>query len=163
MKQEIVIAIIAASSALCGVIISQAISLIQTFLDRGHRKHILLRQKYEEMMFHFSDSLQWIQQVNACRTQSEIFALAQCPPTRKALSLCLLYFPDLSGPANDYLLAQLSYYEFIMKNFNENIPVTAGGQAFTKPECKPPTDNLFAKKNHFEDLIISNAKKYTKA
>ncbi|MGA2462789.1 MAG: hypothetical protein ABSH06_00355 [Thermodesulfobacteriota bacterium] len=163
MKQEIFIPIIVASSALSGVIISQAISLTQTFLDRRHQKQILLRQKYEEMMFHFSDSLQWIQQVNMCRTQQEIFSLAQCPATRKALSLCLLYFPDLSGPANDYLLAQLSYYGFIIENFNENIPVTAGGQAFTKPECKAPTDNLFAKKNHFEDLIISTAKKYTKA
>jgi hypothetical protein len=163
MKQEIFIAIIAASSALCGVIISQAISLTQIFLNRRYQKQILLRQKYEEMMFHFSDSLQWIQQVNMCRTQQEIFALAQCPETRKALSLCLLYFPDLSGPANDYLLAQLSYYEFIIKNFNENIPVTAGGQAFNKPEYKTPTDNLFTKKNHFENLIISTAKKYTKA
>jgi len=163
MKQEIFIAIIAASSALCGVIISQAISLIQTFLGRRHQKQKLLRQKYEEMMFHFSDSLQWIQQVNGCKTQQEIFALAQCPATRKALSLCLLYFPDLSGPANDYLLSQLSYYKFIIENFNEKIPVTAGGQAFTKTECKIPTENLFAKKNHFEDLIISTAKKYTKA
>jgi hypothetical protein len=98
-----------------------------------------------------------------CRTQQEIFALAQCPATRKALSLCLLYFPDLSGPANDYLLAQLSYYSFVTRHFKENIPVTAGGQAFTEAEYKTPTDNLFAKKNHFENLIISTAKKYIKA
>lgn len=115
MKQEILIAIVAASSALCWVIISQTISLLQSFLNKKHEKQKLLRQKYEEMMFHFSSSLQWIQQVNMCRTQQEIFALAQCPDTRKALSLCLLYFPDLAGPANDYLLAQLSYYEFVIK------------------------------------------------
>ena len=58
MKHEILIAIIAASSVLSGVIISQAMSLIQTFLNRKHQKQKLLRQKYEEMMFHFSDSLQ---------------------------------------------------------------------------------------------------------
>jgi hypothetical protein len=79
MKQEILIAIVAASSALCGVIISQTISLLQSFLNKKHEKQKLLRQKYEEMMFHFSSSLQWIQQVNMCRTQQEIFALAQCP------------------------------------------------------------------------------------
>lgn len=163
MKQEILIAIIAASSALGGVIISQIFSLLQSFYGKKYKKQILLRQKYEEMMFHFSVSLEWIVRLNGSTTQATVFALAQCPDARKALSLCLLYFPEMVEASNNYVLAQQSYYAFILKNFNEAIPVTAGGQAFAKPEHKAPTDNLFAKKNHFENLIISNAKKYTKA
>jgi hypothetical protein len=54
MKQEILIPIIVASSALGGVIISQAFSLFRSFLDKRHEKQKMLRQKYEEMMFHFS-------------------------------------------------------------------------------------------------------------
>jgi len=102
MKQEILIAIIAASSVLCGVIISQIFSLLQSFCDKQYKKQMLLRQKYEEMMFHFSASLEWIVCLNGSTTQEAVFALAQSPDARKALSLCLLYFPELAEAANDY-------------------------------------------------------------
>ena len=53
MKPELITPIIAASAALGGVIISQAITILLSFFDKRHKKHILLRQKYEEMMFEF--------------------------------------------------------------------------------------------------------------
>ena len=166
MKQEISIAIIAASSALCGVIISQAFSLFQSFLNRRHEKKKLLRQKYEETMLHLSTSLEWIQHLNGSTNQEAVFALAQNVAARKALSLCLLYFrKDLGGAANDYILAQQAYYQSLIKVYDKNdLNCTAGGQFWVKdPKCKEITDNLFQKKNDFENLIISNASKYTKA
>jgi hypothetical protein len=165
MKQEILISIIAASSALGGVIISQVFSLLQSFYDKKHKKQTLLRQKYEEMMFHFSASLEWIVSLNGSTTQATVFALAQCPDARKALSLCLLYFSELVEPANSYVLAQQSYYTAIATSFKEDGSFTAGGQAVVKNKQKfdAATKNLFNNKDIFENLIISNAKKYTKA
>ena len=159
------IAIIAASSALCGVIISQAISLTKTFLDRRYQKQILLRQKYEEMMFHFTISLEWLQYLNGSTTQEAVFALAQCPEARKALSLCLLYFPEMVDAANNYVLSQQKYYDVVASSFKPDIPFTAGGQAIvhSRDQYDAATKNLFNKKNAFENLIVSNAKKYTKA
>ena len=119
MKQEILIVIIAASSALGSVIISQAFSLFQSFLGKRHEKQKLLRQKYEEMMFHFSASLEWIQHLNGSTTQAEFFALSQSTDARKALSICLLYFPDLVDTANNYILAQQSYYESTVTSFKQ--------------------------------------------
>ncbi|MFH0786816.1 MAG: hypothetical protein V2B13_04270, partial [Pseudomonadota bacterium] len=145
MKLEILIAIIAASSALCGVVISQVISLFQMFLSRRHEKQKLLRQKYEEMMFHFSASLEWIRYLNGSTTQSEVFALAQSTDARKALSLCLLYFPSLVQPANNYILAQQAYYTSVVTSFKMDIPVTAGGQALihNKQQHEAVTNSLF--------------------
>jgi hypothetical protein len=165
MKQEILIAIIAASSALGGVIISQVFSLLQSFYNKKYKKQILLRQKYEEMMFHFSASLEWIVSLNGSTTQASVFALAQCPDARKTLSLCLLYFPEMVEAANHYVLAQQSYYTVIVTSFKEDISFTAGGQAIVhnKSNYDIATKNLFNKKDAFENLIISNAKKYTKA
>jgi hypothetical protein len=165
MKLEILIAIIAASSALCGVVISQAIALFQTFLNRKHEKQKLLRQKYEEMMFHFSASLEWLQRLNGSTTQSEVFSLAQSIDSCKARSLCLLYFPHLVEAANKYILAQQAYYTSIVTSFRKDIPVTAGGQALVhnKERHEQATNALFEKKNSFENLIVSTAKTYTKA
>lgn len=165
MSQEIKIAIIAASSAILGAIISQATTLLISCIERKRQKNILLRQKYEEMMFHFSASLEWIRYLNGCTTQSEVFALAQSTDARKALSLCLLYFPILARPANDYILAQQVYYASIITSFKEDGSFTAGGQAILKNKVSHETAQkaLFEKKENFENLIISNANEYTKA
>jgi hypothetical protein len=163
MKPEILTAIIAASAALGGVILSQAITITLSFFEKRHKKQILLRQKYEEMMFHFSDSLSWIQDLHCCKTRHELFAQAQSPPSRKALSLCLLYFQDLSDTANQYIFAQQEYYRFVASSFDENLSANAGGQALFHQEGKILLDNLMKKKIVFENLIVNNSKKYIKA
>ena len=163
MNEDTFIAIIAASSVIAGVLISQAISLLLSFYDKKHKKQILLRQKYEEMMFHFSDSLSWIQSLHNSRTRSDIFALAQSPQARKALSLCLLYFSDLVQPANKYILAQTAYYSFVVGSFDENKPFTAGGQALVHPEAKKLCDDLMNKKIVLENIIVEKVDKYIKA
>ena len=165
MKQEFVIAIIAASSALGGVIIAQVFSLLQLFLDKKHQKHKLLRQKYEEMMFYFSASLEWMARLNSCTTNTDIFALSQSSDARKALSICLLYFPDLVDDANNYVLAQQKYFESIVTSFKQDLGFTAGGQALVhnKEKHQVATNNLFNKKDAFENAIVSTSKKYIKA
>lgn len=57
MQKEIIVAIIAASSALAGVTISAVIALCLSYFDKRHKKQVLLREKYEEMMSCFSASL----------------------------------------------------------------------------------------------------------
>lgn len=165
MKQEILIPIIVASSALGGVIISQAFSLFRSFLDKRHEKQKMLRQKYEEMMFHFSASLEWIVHLNGSTNQESVFSLAQCSSARKALSLCLLYFrEDLGAASNDYILSQQSYYKVIVEVYDKKDKNSAGGQAESKnPNYNEALKNLFEKKDSFENLIISNSSKYTKA
>ena len=158
------IAIISAGSVLCGVIISQIFSLIIVFLNRKHHKNILLREKYEEMMFYFTDSLNWIQQLNNCITKGEIFSLAQSKDSRKALSLCLLYFPDLVDFVDKYMIAQSNYYNMVVGIFNESIPANAGGQAiFNNANYEKVFNELIESRINFENSIINCSKKYLKA
>ena len=155
MKPEVLTAIIAGSSVLGGVLISEAISLFRTFLNRRHEKRKLLRQKYEEMMFYFSASLGWIKDLNNSTTRSAVYSLAQSTDARKALTLCLLYFPKLVEPANNYIYAQQGYYALIIASYNEEIQVTAGGQSISqnKASYEAALKTLFEKKDHFENLI----------
>ena len=165
MSPEIKVAIIASSSAILGALISQITTIVISWVDKRRQKQVLLRQKYEEVMIYFSDSLEWIVHLNGSTNQESVFSLAQSPSARKALSLCLLYFrKDLGSAANDYILAQQTYYQSLIKVYDKNdLNCTAGGQFWVKePKCKEITDNLFQKKNDFENLIISNASQYTK-
>ena len=163
MSQELKIAIAAASIALSGVVISQAISILLSFFDRRHEKNILLRQKYEEMMFEFSDSVMFVQDVHNCKTRDQLLHLSVPPQTRKAYGLALLYFPNLVEPLNRYTLAQVSFYNSLLNLFDQNIPANAGGQASVNDAHKPIEDNLYKEKDHVMDALILNAKKYAKA
>lgn len=164
MNSTIDIALISAGAALCGVFISQISNLLFLLLNRKHQKNILLRDKYEEMMFHFTNSFNWLQQLNNCKTKDDIFSLAQSQDARKALTLCLLYFPNLVDSANTYILAQSLYYESVAKSFNGEISANAGGQAFmNNSNHQSILNNLFDAKNNFENLIVEYSKYYLKA
>lgn len=156
-------AVIAASAALAGVVISQTISILLSILEKRHKKHILLRQKYEEMMFQFQDSLRYVQDVHNCRTRDQLFQLSSSPQSGKAYGLALLYFPNLVEPLKKYSVAQVSFYTSVVTIFDKNIPANAGGQATVSAGHNRVIDALFKEKNLVMDALILNAKKYTKA
>lgn len=55
MEIDMQVAIIAATSALSGVVISQAITVMIDWRDKRHKRRIHLRDKYEEMMLEVAD------------------------------------------------------------------------------------------------------------
>lgn len=165
MTQEIKIAIIAALSAILGALISQVTTFLISYFDKEHQKKLFQRQKYEEMAMLFFDSLGWMSKVVSCTNEKDLRELSHNFEARKALSLCQLYFPEeLANSANNYLCAQQSYYAEIFRCYDESDKqiLTAGGQASTKnPKVKEAKDHLFTEKVIFENLIVSNAQKYT--
>ena len=163
MSQEIQIALIAASAALAGVVISQAISIALSVFDKRHKKHILLRQKYEEMMFEFQNSLKYVQEVHNCETLPQLYQLSSSPQTGKAYGLAQLYFPSLVEPLSKYVVAQFSFYTSVITIFDKNIPINAGGQAMANNRHRQIVEGLLKEKGIVMDALILNAKKYTKA
>ncbi|MEW6739793.1 MAG: hypothetical protein ACOYU2_04295 [Nitrospirota bacterium] len=165
MEQEYIIAIIAASSALCGVIISQAISILLSRLDQRHKKHILLRQKYEEMMFYFQDSLTYYNQVATCRIRDQLLQLNHSIPAQRAMGLALLYFPNFVSILDTYIRNQISYYNLVVSSYNPKIPANAGAQArvHNKSQLEAAENNLFQSKDKIIDELKANVKKYIKA
>lgn len=163
MTENTLIAIIAASSALSGVIISQVITLLASYMNRRHEKNVLLRNKYEELMFHFSDSFGWMVEINNSMTKEELFEKAQSMEARKALSLCLLYFPDLVDDANKYVFSMVEYYKFVVDIFNADIPHNAGAQALAHDKGIDLMNRLFGSKVTLENAIVDKSPAYTKA
>ncbi|WP_136526568.1 hypothetical protein [Geomonas ferrireducens] len=164
MERENLAPIISASAALAGVLISQAVTFLRSSLDKKHDRNKLLRQKYEEMMFHFTASLQYTKNLDSCTTKAEVLALSQAVDARKALSLCLLYFPDLVDASNAYVQGQVMYFVSLVTAYKDHIPFNAGSQALVHdPQHQAVSDDLNRKKIYYENLIVSKAKYYTKA
>jgi hypothetical protein len=165
MNQQILIAIIAASAALFGVIISQGISTLLSFLDKKHKKYILLRQKYEEMMFHFQDSLLYFNELATCKNRDQLLQNTASIPANRAMGLALLYFPALAPLLGTYIRYYVEYYELLVTTYDPNIPANAGAQArvHAKEELQNIESRLFKAKKELLNAINENAKKYTKA
>ncbi|MCK4248674.1 MAG: hypothetical protein KAX15_02735 [Candidatus Omnitrophica bacterium] len=164
MKENVTIAMISTAAALAGVLISQAISLLLSFFDKRHQKQKLLRQKYEEMMFHFQDSLSYPNQVASCRTLDQLLLQTHSVPAQRAMGLALLYFPTLAPFLRVYIQTCIAYYLLITSVYDPEIPASAGAQARVhSSEFILVENNLFKAKDDTLKAIDSNAKKYTKA
>lgn len=163
MSIEITTAIIAGVSALAGVIISQAISITLSFLDKRHQKQILLRQKYEQLMFEFQDSLSYFLAVQGCKSIEEIQEHAYSHSAGRAVSLAHLYFPSLAPVMADYQMSLISYYGSVVSVFNPHVPATAGAQLQMADKDMEVIKSFHESKTKTLDILISNAGNYTKA
>ena len=162
MSDKIDYAIILGTTAIVVAVITQVSTFVISLRDKEHQRKSHLREKYEEMMFHFSESLEYMVHLNGSRTEESVFSLALCPSSRKALNLCMLYFQDLTPAANDYVRSLYSYYECVITSYDENDSNTAGGQANLKsPNYNNALKNYQNKKDEFEHLIMDNVHKYT--
>lgn len=163
MAGELTIAYIAAGSALSGVVVSQVISIGLSIFEKRHKKAVLLRQKYEELVFLFQDSLGYVQAVYNCETQSQLYQLGVCAQTNKALVLASLYFPDLVEPLSMYSDAQLSFYHSVINVYQESIGSHVGAQAINNEIHKAKLADLSKAQNSANNMILNNASIYTKA
>lgn len=165
MNQQILIAIITASAVLSGIIISQAISILLSFLDKRHKMHILLRQKYEQMTFRFQDSLLYYTNLVTCKTRDQLLQQTHSIPAMRAAGLALLYFPKLVPFLDTYIRNCVAYYSLLVTVYDPNIPANAGAQArvHAKDEVEKIETLLFQSKNAVLAAINENAKKYIKA
>lgn len=129
MDKEFLIAVVAASSALGGVVISQGFSLLHSYFDREHQRKVLLRTKYEELANHLNDSIVWANELQRVTTFEELHARAQPIAARRAYTLALLYFPLLKTHAERYVAASIAFQNAIVEHFRPLDNVTAGAQA----------------------------------
>lgn len=163
MENTTNIAVIAAVSALGGVVISQTVSLLLSFLDRRNKRQVLLRQKYEEMATEFSLANMWIRQMQSPTSSEELLALSVSTHTIRVTILCNLYFRELEEPANRYQLSQLNFYYFVVDSYIQSSKATPFQQAIYKKEGKEMVEHMFDTRNDLLAAICKHSSRYTKA
>lgn len=97
MDDKILIAIVAASSAVLGTIAAQIGTLLLAVFAKRHERKASLCKRYEELAGHVNDSLEWANSLLASLEAGRKIPIELALPVsvRKAYSLCLIYFPLL--------------------------------------------------------------------
>ena len=148
--------------ALFGVLTAQLVAMVQSRLERVHRKNVLPREKYEALSAHVNDSLAWAMACLTAATFLELNAHAQPLSSRKAYTLCLLYFPLLKTSAEEYVEACVSFQMILTKTFVPNPNLDAGGQAAKNigREFSASGERLRAAREAFDSKIQEHSATY---
>ena len=105
MAPENVNAVIAASAALSGVLISLIGNWLLSSIKQQHDHAALLRSKYEELAFLVVDSVGDYQKILVAESNHQLLRNSQPVSAQKVVALAQLYFPELKDAANSYLSA----------------------------------------------------------
>lgn len=160
------IALISSSSAIAGAVISQAISLLQGSLDKKHQRRILLRERYEQLADHISESQSWPDTLIKCSSLSELSHAPLPIHARKALTISSIYFPALQMTCQNYVNSCANLKIFLINTYR---PGPSGGEvgsivAYLDADGfeKAINQNVRARQA-VDDLVIKLASKYAKA
>ena len=158
------IAVISAGSAIAGAVISQLVSIFRDVLDKKHKRHILLREKYEELANLVTNSQNWFTAQLGAMSLRE---LKSQPPleARKAMVISHIYFPLLQEACQTYVNACASFQLTLIDNYEFAEGKDAGTQAAHRNSValEKSAASLHKCRQELDELIILYAEKYTKA
>lgn len=158
MPTELITAVTAGLFALLGVIVSQVFSILHKSAERKHERQILLQRKFEDMSMHFAASVNWLAALHNAQTWQELVSHSQSKDARMALTLCQIYFPELIGPVNRYILAQVSCYQHAVKSYsNAGKTGNVGAIAMMTAGYMEKINTLFSAKDDVDALVTERA------
>ena len=163
MESSIIHVIIPATAALAGVVISQIFSFRSIRVQKKHEKTVTLQEKFEQMAFHFSNSLEWFADISNANSFEELRGLSLSRDANHAMVLCKLYFPELSETIEQYVKAQMSCYKHALKCYHAIGRVgNVGACVHTNPKSEILINDLFQKKETAMELISCTATTYSR-
>lgn len=163
-QQAILVALIAASSAIAGALITQVVAIVRDVIEQRRKRHILLREKYEELALRVTTSHQWMVDQLKSRTIAE---LGSQPPfdARHVMVLSHLYFPELRDACQTYVNRCVEF-QIMLIDLNEGrTEYDAGTQAAHRDQSKylSVSKQLHIARDALDKAIITYAVKYTRA
>ena len=163
MEMTVVVAIVAGVSALLGVLVAQAVAMLQSWLERRNKREILLRTKYEELGSHVLDSMKLPQALLKCTSTEDIFETTHQASANNAHLLALIYFPELRYATGQYIesYSALCLVATSLSNPQDKRPL--GMQVFDKPEYVATRNKYIAARDYLQDQIQIHATTYAKS
>ena len=158
------IALIAASSAILGALITQVVSIVRDVIEQRRKRNTLLREKYEELALLVVSSHQWLVDLLKSRSVPELGALRPSD-ARHAMTLSHLYFPELREACQNFV-NRCAEYQIMLIDLNEGrTDHDAGTQAAHRDEAKylSVSKQLHLARDSLDKAIIKHAEKYTRA
>ncbi len=155
-------AVIAASAALSGVVISLLGNWLLSWLKEGYERKILLRSKYEELSFLLVDSIGDYQQILTAHSNRELLN-TQPVSAQKMFALAQLYFPELLVATDVYLSALVAFRNSCAAA-SANQPQKSWPEALvSSPDVVQAQEALYKSKEDIQSLLLAYSKQYTLA
>ena len=162
MDEKLVLALVAATSAIGGVLVTQAFTLIRELLISKREKNALLREKYELLAGQVGESFLHRVKISS-HTGDEFFSDFLNVPLERIFSLSLLYFPELVEPSREYRSAYRDFYLMLAKNYFPGTGLSAAMQSASVGSVDAVVDKLSETEKALYECIQKNASKYAKA
>lgn len=163
MTETTTIAIVSASAALGGVLLSSLTAWGISALEARRARHQLSREKLEELSLLLVESLDWMEEATSARTLEELSSSQQCPEVQQAASIALLYFPELYKPIVAYSNDMIHMHNFLVEVFEPFRDSTSGADAARNPHFEHNVNELRKSRQAVLNEIEKVAPKYTKA
>lgn len=162
MDEKLFLALVAALSAISGVLITQAFSIIRDLLTSKRESRALLREKYELLTEQVSASFLHRVKVSS-HTSDDFFTDYLNQPLERIFSLSLLYFPELVEPSREYNNAYHDYYLMLAENYLPDTHLSAAMQSTSTASGDAVVDKLNKTHKSLYECIQKHAPKYAKA
>jgi hypothetical protein len=129
--------VIGALLALFGVLVAQLVAMLQAWLERQHKREILLRTKYEEFGQHFLASTEMPGRLLSCKDHEEMQGVLHQTAANQAQLLALIYFPPLRKPIERYISSYQNLCLMVAGLYFQNPNTgTVGGSVFNNPDYR---------------------------
>ena len=163
MDEKLTLALVAASSAVGGVLLTQIFSIIRDWFGTKHENRKLLREKYEILADKVIEARSHRVKVMN-RNNDEFFTDTLNLPLEKIVSLSLLYFPELVEPSKNYYQAYIDFYKVLGLNYFPDNALSVGMQAVkdANDELNLVVEKLNQADNSLRESIQKHAHKYAK-
>ena len=137
--------------------------MLQSWLDRRNKREILLRTKYEEMGFHFLESMRLTGALLTCGTHEETLAVTHQESTNKARMLSMVYFPEIRQPLELYSASYSALCLNAISLYNPSDKRALGMQVYAKPEYIAARETHIDARDYLQKQIEKFAPKYAKS
>lgn len=164
MDEKLILALVAASSAVGGVLVTQAFTLIRELIIARRENKALLREKYELLADRLSESISHKSRVDNFYDK-EIFSEFSNKPIENIFTLSILYFPELVESSRSYYNSYREYLLVLLKNFQPDSGLSALMQAskYRGDDLELAVDKLHQSQKNLYETIQKNASKYARA
>ncbi|WP_099609282.1 hypothetical protein [Vibrio coralliilyticus] len=165
MDEKFLLAVVAASSAVGGVLITQLFTILKEILIARNANRTLVRDKYEEFVDCLNESVIHRTKVANIVCDEEFHRSLLNLPLQRAYKLSLIYFPEFIEPLKE---CSAAYKEFCMtlgRSLVVGGTVSVGLRASHDQgeEMDAVMDKINLTQNELDQCVRKYARKYTRA
>jgi len=164
VDEKLTLALVAALSAVGGVLLTQAFTLIRELIVSRRANKALLREKYELLADSLSESISHKSEFDNTYGK-EIFSEFANKPIEKIFTLSILYFPELIESSRCYYNSYRDYLFVLLKNYHPDAGLSILMQAskYAGDDLDLAVKKLHQSQKNLYESIRKNASKYARA